>query len=341
MIILGIDTSCDDTCAALVENGNTVLSNIINSQIIAHRNYGGVVPEIASREHSRNIVSVVRESFRKAGITNKDIHGIAVTIGPGLAGALLVGLHFAKAYSYASTTPLIGINHLEGHILSVFLEKKVPRFPFLALTVSGGHTNIYHVRDFGKYTVLGQTLDDAAGEAFDKVAKLLELGYPGGPVIENLAATGRPDSIHFPRAYLSKDSLDFSFSGLKTAVALYVKKWNDHRTKDNKISLADIAASFQAAVIDILIDKVITATAQVAVKSVMLAGGVARNNFLRRKLQEAMIKKGIDLYIPSPQLCTDNGAMIAVAGYHRIMSGQKDDLTLDARSRFPLSQLDT
>jgi N6-L-threonylcarbamoyladenine synthase len=321
MIILGIDTSCDDTCAAIVENGNTVLSNIIDSQIIVHHKYGGVVPEIASREHSRNIVPVVRESLWKAGLTNKDIHGIAVTVGPGLAGALLVGIHFAKAYSYANNTPLIGINHLEGHILSVFLEKRVPPFPFVALTVSGGHTNLYHVRDFGDYTVLGQTLDDAAGEAFDKVAKLLELGYPG--------------------AYLSKDSLNFSFSGLKTAVALYVKKWRDHKEEKNKITIPDIAASFQAAVFDILTDKVITATAQAAVKSVVLAGGVARNNNLRSKLQQAMSKKGIDLYIPSPQLCTDNGAMIAVAGYHRIMKGQRNDLTLDARSRFPLDQLDT
>jgi N6-L-threonylcarbamoyladenine synthase len=219
------------------------------------------------------------------------------------------------------------------------LEKGFPPFPFVALTVSGGHTNIYHVRGFGDYTVLGQTLDDAAGEAFDKIAKLLELGYPGGPVVEKLAATGRPEAIDFPRAYLSKDSLDFSFSGLKTAVALYVKKWRDHKAGDNKIKIADIAASFQAAVIDILIDKVIAATAQVGVKSVVLAGGVARNNHLRRKLQEMMTSEGIDLYVSSPEFCTDNGAMIAVAGYHRIIKGQRNDLTLDARSRFPLDQI--
>jgi N6-L-threonylcarbamoyladenine synthase len=341
MNILGIDTSCDDTCAAIVKDGNTLLSNIINSQIIVHHKYGGVVPEIASREHIRNIVPVVRESLKKAGINNKDIHGIAVTVGPGLAGALLVGIYFAKAYSYANKIPLIGVNHLEGHILSIFLEERVPPFPFLALTVSGGHTNIYHVHNFGDYTVLGQTLDDAAGEAFDKVAKLLDLGYPGGPAIETLAAAGNPDSIAFPRAYLSKDSLNFSFSGLKTAVALYVKKWRDLDKRENNITIADIAASFQAAVIDILIDKVITAKAQVGVKSVMLAGGVARNNYLRRKLKKVMRKKEIDLYIPSAQLCTDNGAMIATAGYHRLIKGQGDDLTLDARPRFPLDQLAT
>ncbi len=339
MIILGIDTSCDDTCAAIVEDGKLLLSNVINSQVIVHNKYGGVVPELASREHIRNIVPVVRESLRKAGLNNKDINAISVTVGPGLVGALLVGIYFAKAFSYANDIPLIGVNHLEGHILSVFLEKRVPSFPFVALTVSGGHTNIYHVRDFGDYTVLGQTLDDAAGEAFDKIAKLMELGYPGGEVIEKLADTGQSDAINFPRAYLSKDSLDFSFSGLKTAVALYVRKWRDHKEEENKIKIADIAASFQSAVVDILIDKVVAASNQVGVKSVVLAGGVARNNHLRRKLQKTMSEKGVDLYIPSPEFCTDNGAMIAVAGYHRIIKGERDDLTLDAKSRFPLEQI--
>ncbi len=339
MIILGIDTSCDDTCTAIVEDGKRLLSNIVNSQVPVHHRYGGVVPELASREHIRNIVWVVRESLKKAHLNGNDIDAIAVTVGPGLVGALLVGIYFAKAFSYANNIPLMGINHLEGHILSIFLEKRYPPFPFVALTVSGGHTNLYHVRGFGDYTVLGQTLDDAAGEAFDKIAKLLELGYPGGPVIEKLAAAGRPEAIDFPRAYLSKDSLDFSFSGLKTAVALYVRKWHNRKGCDNKIKIADIAASFQAAVVDILIDKLIAAAAQVGVNSVVLAGGVARNNYLRRKLQEMMNKKGIDLYTPSPELCTDNGAMIAVVGYHRIIKGRKDDLTLDARSRFPLDQI--
>ena len=336
MNILGIDTSCDDTCAALVKDGRYVLSNIVNSQVPVHHEHGGVVPELASREHIRNILPVVRESLKKAGLTKKDIDAVAVTVGPGLVGALLVGIYFAKAFCYANRIPLVGINHLEGHILSIFLEKKSPPFPFVALTVSGGHTNIYHVRDFGDYTVLGQTLDDAAGEAFDKIAKLLDLGYPGGPVIEKLARAGRFDAIDFPRAYLSKDSLDFSFSGLKTAVALYFRKWHDHRAKGNTISVADIAASFQAAVVDVLIDKVVAAAERMGVRSVVLAGGVARNASLRDKLMTTMSERGIDLFFPSPEFCTDNGAMIAIAGYYRRRRGESDSLTLDARSRFPL-----
>ena len=336
MNILGIDTSCDDTCAALVKDGKYLLSNIVNSQVLIHHEHGGVVPELASREHIRNIVPVVRESLKKASLTTKDIDAIAVTVGPGLVGALLVGIYFAKAFSYANGIPLLGINHLEGHILSIFLEKTPPSFPFLALTASGGHTNIYHVRNFGDYTVLGQTLDDAAGEAFDKIAKLLDLGYPGGPAIEKLAQAGRSDAIDFPRAYLSKDSLDFSFSGLKTAVALYFRKWRDHGAKEDTISVADIAASFQAAVVDVLVDKVVAAAGRMGAKSVVLAGGVARNLYLRNKLKSIMAEKDIDLFAPSPEFCTDNGAMIAIAGYHKRRRGESDSLTLDARSRFPL-----
>ncbi len=339
MIILGIDTSCDDTCVAVVEDGERSLSNVVNSQVVVHHQYGGVVPELASREHIRNIVPVMVEALGRARLDSKGIDAVAVTVGPGLVGALLVGIYFGKALSYAGNIPLIGINHLEGHILSIFLEETCPPFPFVALTVSGGHTNIYHVRGFGDYTVLGQTLDDAAGEAFDKIAKLLDLGYPGGPVIEKLAARGRADAIHFPRAYLSRDSLDFSFSGLKTAVALYFRKWRHEKAGGNRIEPVDIAASFQAAVIDILIDKLTAAIHRVGVKSVVLAGGVARNNSLRSHLQDRMAQEGIDLYTSSPEFCTDNGAMIAVAGYHRIIKGERDDLTLDARSRFPLDQI--
>jgi N6-L-threonylcarbamoyladenine synthase len=336
MNILGIDTSCDDTCAALVKDGKYLLSNVINSQVLIHHEHGGVVPELASREHIRNIVPVFRESLREAGLTIKDIDAIAVTVGPGLVGALLVGIYFAKTLSYANGIPLLGINHLEGHILSIFLEKTHPPFPFVALTVSGGHTNIYHVRNFGDYTVLGQTLDDAAGEAFDKIAKLLNLGYPGGPVIEKLAREGRSDAIDFPRAYLSRDSLDFSFSGLKTAVALYFREWRDHQANEATISVADIAASFQSAVVDVLVDKAVAAVDRTGVKSVILAGGVARNSYLRNKMQDIMAEKGIDLFASSPEFCTDNGAMIAVAGYHKSCRGESENLTLDARSRFPL-----
>jgi len=338
MIVLGIDTSCDDTCAAVVEDGKRVLSNIVSSQDPVHHRYGGVVPELASREHIRNIVYVVGKALEVAGVERKELDAIAVTSGPGLVGALLVGVYFAKAFSIALDVPLVGVNHLEGHILSIFLEERPPSFPFIALTVSGGHTNIYHVRGFGDYTVLGQTLDDAAGEAFDKIAKFLDLGYPGGPVIEKLAAHGRDDAIAFPRAYLSRNSLGFSFSGLKTAVALYVRNWLKQGQENSGITAADIAASFQAAVIDILTEKVAAAAARTTVSSVVLAGGVARNNRLRSTMQQRMAQEKVDLFISSPEFCTDNGAMIAVAGHHRIIGGHRDGLTLDARSRFPIDQ---
>jgi N6-L-threonylcarbamoyladenine synthase len=267
----------------------------------------------------------------------KDLDGIAVTVGPGLIGSLLVGLYYAKAFALVHRIPLMAINHLEGHILSVFLEEKTPPFPFVSLTVSGGHTSLYLVKGFGHYSQMGQTLDDAAGEAFDKVAKTLGLGYPGGVVIEKLARSGNRERIRFPRAFLSADSLDFSFSGLKTSVALYVKKWRDQNEAD--VTMADIAASFQESVVDVLTQKLVTATATAGVDTMVIAGGVACNQALRRSIEDIASERGLGFYYPRPAYCTDNGAMIALAGYHRMINGEHADLSVDVRSRFPIGDL--
>ncbi len=337
MLVLGIDTSCDDTSASVVKDGRYALSNVVHSQVELHHPHGGVVPELASREHLRNITPVVNEALLNADVSLDQIDGIAVTIGPGLIGSLLVGLCFVKAISYTKDIPFIGINHLEGHILSIFLEERVPDFPFIALTVSGGHTCLYAVYDFGKYKLLGKTLDDAAGEAFDKVAKVLGLGYPGGIEIEKMAKDGDPRKIRFPRAYISKDSLDFSFSGVKTAVSLFLKKWKADSSMQKDISISDISASFQDAVIDVLIEKIKRALRIVHTKEVVVAGGVACNKRLRQRLIDEL--HSVNIYFPRPQFCTDNGAMIAVAGYHRLKKGQRSDLYTDARSRYPISEI--
>ena len=339
MIVLGIDTSCDDTSAAVVADGRSCLSNVIHSQVRVHHPHGGVVPELASREHLRNIVPVVQEALVKAGLEMRDLDGIAVTVGPGLVGSLLVGLYYAKGAAYVNNIPLAGINHLEGHVLSVFLEQDIPPFPFVALTVSGGHTSLYHVKGYGQYELMGQTLDDAAGEAFDKVAKILGLGYPGGRIIEKVARTGDKDSIKFPRAYLSKDSLDFSFSGLKTAVSLYVEKCRAGDQGIDSPMVADIAASFQEAVIEVLVHKLMMARTAAEASAIVAAGGVVCNNRLRGKLQEAGSGIGVPVYFPRPEYCTDNGAMIAVAGHHRLKNGEQADMATDARSRYPISDL--
>jgi N6-L-threonylcarbamoyladenine synthase len=340
MKILGIDTSCDDTSAAVIADGNTVISNIIHSQIKLHNPYGGVVPELASREHIRNIVPIVDKALSSAGLKMDDINAIAVTIGPGLIGSLLVGLYYAKSVAYFNKIPLVAINHLEGHILSILLEQDHPDFPFTALTVSGGHTSLYYVNAPGDYELMGQTLDDAAGEAFDKVAKLLGLGYPGGAIIEANARSGRADAIQFPRAYISDESLDFSFSGLKTAVALYIDKWDKQgREKANDIRLADIAASFQEAVFDVLIDKLIRAGKKSGVSSLVLAGGVACNRTLREKLTLQTAREGFKVYFPRPAYCTDNGAMIALAGFFRAIKNDYADFNIDVRSRFPVKDI--
>ena len=339
MNILGIDTSCDDTAAAVVEDGSRVLSTIVNSQVKLHHPYGGVVPELASREHLRSVVPVVDEALSSANLSVRDLHGVAVTIGPGLIGSLLVGLYYAKALAYVREIPWIGINHLEGHILSIFLEQETPSFPFVALTVSGGHTSLYFVEGLGRYKLMGQTLDDAAGEAFDKVAKVLGLGYPGGVAIEKVSLSGDKGKIRFPRAYLGPNSLDFSFSGIKTSVALYIKKWQGKGAEAAGVTLSDIAASFQEAVVHILVEKLMRAAQIARVTSVVMAGGVACNKALREALKQAAEEKEIRVFFPRASYCTDNGAMIALAGYHRLTHGEQTDLATDVRSRFPIDEL--
>jgi N6-L-threonylcarbamoyladenine synthase len=336
MLVLGIETSCDETAASVLKDGKEILSNVVYSQIALHRPYGGVVPELASRRHLDTIVPVVEEALAQAGLNLKDIQGIAVTRGPGLVGALLVGLCFAKSLCAVNRVPLIGVNHIEGHICSIFLEKEVP-FPFLSLTVSGGHTSLFLVKGIGVYEVLGQTRDDAAGEAFDKVAKLLNLGYPGGGIIESLAERGKP-SIRFPRALPSADSLDFSFSGIKTAVVNYVKGFSKPAENSKGLSLEDIAASFQEAVVDMLIKKVIQARRQFKTERLVLAGGVISNGYLRRRFQEMAAAEDLDLFIPSPQLCTDNATMITWVGNHYLERGKQDSLDIDARSRWKVGE---
>ena len=326
MNILGIESSCDETAAAVIKEGATLASSIVASQIDVHRRYGGVVPELASRKHIEAIIPVVDESLHKADLSLKDIDAIAVTRGPGLVGALLVGFAFAKACAYALEIPWVGVNHLEGHINSVFLEPDPPTFPFVALLVSGGHTGLYHVTSHTTVELMGQTRDDAAGEAFDKVAKMLELGYPGGSVIDRISHAGDPARIKFPRTYLDKSDFDFSFSGLKTAVNRYIINHED-QIEDQ---IPDIAAGFQEAVMDVLCYKAIRAAMVKGCDRIALVGGVAANSRLREKLRSDARRKGIRVHIPSLHLCGDNAAMIALVGYHYlkagIVSGLQDDV---------------
>ena len=333
--ILAIESSCDETAAAVVKNGREVLSNIISSQIALHTLYGGVVPEIASRKHIEKINYVIKEALAEAGMGLKDMDAIGVTYGPGLVGALLVGVAEAKAISYASGVPLVGVHHIEGHISANYIENKDLEPPFICLVVSGGHTHLVVVKDYGKYEIIGHTRDDAAGEAFDKVARAIGLGYPGGPKIDKLAKEGNPDAIHFPRAKVEDSPYDFSFSGVKSAVLNHL---NGCKMKGEPIVEADIAASFQKAVCDVLVGHAIQAVKDYKIPKLAMAGGVASNSALRAAMKEACDKQGIPLYYPSPILCTDNAAMIGAAAYYEYMSGTRSGLDLNAVPNLKLGE---
>lgn len=329
MIILGIESSCDETAAAVVDKGRYILSSTIASQVDIHSKYGGVVPELASRMHMEALIPVVDDAVEKAGLSLTEIEGVAATRGPGLIGALLVGFSFAKAFAWARKLPFAGVNHLEAHIYSLLLMETPPDFPFVALVVSGGHTNIYHVTSLHTFELMGQTRDDAAGEAFDKVSKMLNLGYPGGPVIEALSRAKDPDKIQFPRTLLEKESFDFSFSGLKSSVARYV---HDHKIVSQE-DKAQVAASFQAAVIDVLCFKLIHGARFKGCKRIGISGGVSANQTFVKILSSRAAQEGIQVFAPPPALCGDNAAMVAARGFTMIQAGDTCDLDHDVFSR--------
>lgn len=333
--ILAIESSCDETAAAVVKNGREVLSNVISSQIELHKLFGGVVPEIASRKHIEKINPVIREALDEAGMTLDEIDAIGVTYGPGLVGALLVGVAEAKAISYAKNIPLVGVHHIEGHISANYIENKDLEPPFLGMVVSGGHTHLVMVEDYGKYEILAKTRDDAAGEAFDKVARAIGLGYPGGPKIDKLAKEGNPKAITFPRAHVADAPLDFSFSGLKSSVLNYI---NSCEMKHQEINRADVAASFQAAVVDAIVNHTIEAAKTYHMDKVALAGGVASNSALREAMRERCEKEGLKFYYPSPILCTDNAAMIGCAAYYEYLAGTRHGLDLNAVPNLKIGQ---
>ena len=335
MNILAIESSCDETAAAVVQDGRKVLSNIISSQIEIHKLYGGVVPEIASRKHIEKVIQVVDEALKEASLTMDEIDAVAVTYGPGLVGALLVGVSAAKSIAFAHNKPLIGVHHIEGHISANYIENEELEPPFLCLVVSGGHTNLVIVKDYGEYEVLGKTRDDAAGEAFDKVARAIGLGYPGGPKIQKISEEGNKDAIAFPRAKVADNPFDFSFSGLKSSVLNYI---NSCEMKGEEINKADIAASFQEAVVDVLVSHTIEGAKQLGFKKIAMAGGVASNIALREEMKEACERRGFKFYHPSPILCTDNAAMIGAAAYYDYKKGLISGLTLNAVPSLKLGQ---
>lgn len=327
VLILAIESSCDETAAAVIKNGRKVLSNTIYSQIDLHTLYGGVVPEIASRKHIEKINQVVETALADAGVTLEEITAVAVTYGPGLVGALLVGVSAAKAIAFAADKPLVGVHHIEGHICANYIENEELEPPFLCLVVSGGHSHLVMVKDYGEYEILGRTRDDAAGEAFDKVARAIGLGYPGGPKVDRVSGQGNPEAIHFPRAKVEDHVYDFSFSGLKSAVLNYI---NGCQMKGIEINQADVAASFQKAVVDVLVEHSMNAVAQYGMDKFAIAGGVASNSHLRAALEKACAERHIRFYHPSPIFCTDNAAMIGVAGYYEYCKGTRHGWDLNA-----------
>ncbi len=335
ILILAIESSCDETAAAVVKNGREILSNVIYSQIALHTVYGGVVPEIASRKHIEKINRVIKQALVDAGKELQDMSAIAVTYGPGLVGALLVGVSAAKAISFASGIPLIGVHHIEGHISANFIENKNLEPPFVCLVVSGGHSHLVVVKDYGEYEIIGKTRDDAAGEAFDKVARAIGLGYPGGPKIDKVSKEGNPDAVHFPRAKVVGAEYDFSFSGLKSAVLNYL---NTCEMKGESVNQADVAASFQKAVVDVLVEHSIHAVKECGFNKFAIAGGVASNSSLRKAFETECEKNEIDFYYPSPMLCTDNAAMIGTAGYYEYRKGVRHGLDLNAVPNLKLGE---
>lgn len=331
-LTLSIESSCDETAAAVLANGRELLSNVISTQIETHKLYGGVVPEIASRQHLMNINSVIAKALDDAGVTISDIDLIAVTYGPGLIGALVIGVAAAKALALANDIPLVGVNHMHGHISSNYISYPELEPPFVSLVISGGHTNLINVKDYTSFEVIGSTRDDAVGEAYDKVARVIGLGYPGGPKIDNLAKEGDPEAIHFKRVYLDKDSLDFSFSGIKTAVLNYV---NTERQANRELDISNIAAGFQGAIVDVLVDKSMQAVRQYGDGRLVLAGGVAANSRIREAVAKRCEEEEIELFLPEKKLCTDNAAMIACAGYYKYLKCGADSLRLDAIANLP------
>ena len=335
VLILAIESSCDETAAAVVKNGREVLSNVINTQIAIHTEYGGVVPEIASRKHIENINPVIKKALEDAGVTLDDIDAIGVTYGPGLVGALLVGVAEAKAIAFAKNKPLVGVHHIEGHISANYVENKELEPPFVALVVSGGHTHLVKVNDYGEYEIVGRTRDDAAGEAFDKVARAIGLGYPGGPKIDKLAKEGNPDAIEFPRAHVDDAPYDFSFSGIKSAVLNYI---NSANMQGKEINHADVAASFQKAVVDALVSRAVRLAKECGMDKLAISGGVASNSALRAAVQEESAKNNIKFYSPSPVLCTDNAAMIGAAAYYEYIKGVRHGYDLNAVPNLKLGE---